>query len=208
MPFIYKAQYKADRQDSHKDDDRIDWWSSLWKKKQWEKMFPYLPYPHHSHTEHVFPYDFDLAYWIYKNTGVLIPKGHLISFSSASRGDGFIGTRFEDFNKISEHTERWDILAKDVSRTELEAMTDRAKSICGQKYFSIGIFLQLFPIKPVELWLGKALKQWYCSPAVHYVSTSKRTKILPIETTMWALKNGYIWMGHLEDLEVENSMIM
>jgi len=114
-------------------------------------------------------------------------------FSSATRGDGFVGTRWADAAHILRHPERWDTYTFNESSHYLKACVERADEIAGQKYFYLGIALDYFlPLGWLGYFTGKGLKQWYCSQAIYYVLTGKRTRISPRRLTRWLLKNGFV----------------
>ena len=114
-------------------------------------------------------------------------------FSSATRGDGFVGTRFAAAGHVLRHPERWDTYAFDEAAHYMRECMERADEIAGQKYFYLGIALDYFlPLGWLGYFTGKGLKQWYCSQAVYYVLTGKRTRISPRRLTRWLLKNGFV----------------
>ena len=155
-------QYKAGK-DGKWLDDAISIWSGLFN---WGT-------PPYSHTE-IQPYDNRC-------------------FSSATRGDGFVGTRWADAAHILRHPERWDTYTFDASAHYLRECVERADEIAGQKYFYLGVALDYFlPFGIAGKIVGRWTKQWYCSQAVYYVLTGKRTRISPRRLTRWLLKNGFI----------------
>jgi hypothetical protein len=120
-------------------------------------------------------------------------------FSSATRGDGFVGTRFADASHILRHPERWDTYSNGLDGPVYDPLHDhtkmraRADFIAGQKYFYLGIALDYFlPLGWLGYFVGKHTKQWYCSQAVYYVLTGKRKRISPRRLTKWLLKNGFV----------------
>ena len=166
MTTIEVYQYLASWDDEESLDDLIALWTKLFN---WNT-------PPHSHSEIK-----------------LRPIGRQPTmFSSTLRG-GAKGTRFADPKDVLKYSERWDCYRKKFTAFEAEEMYKRAVRIAHLKYFKIGLVLDfLTPVGILGAWLGKKLKQWYCSMAVYYVITGKRRRISPRKLTKWMLKNGWV----------------
>lgn len=160
-------QYRADKQDGHWLDDAIACWTRFFNRKT----------PPYSHSE------------------ICFSDGRCFSSTTRSRsGDKkkFIGTRFEDYKVVTRNKERWDIFCLYVtSRVELEMLL-RARKIVGRKYYFTGIFLDFFmPLGLISYLLGRFLNRWYCSQAVNYVRTGRRTRVSPRRLYTWLKKDGW-----------------
>jgi hypothetical protein len=129
----------------------------------------------------------------YSHTEIEFSDG--MCFSSATRGDGFVGTRFAEASHILRHPERWDSYILEHPETLYEpSMREKAMSIAGQKYIYLGIALDYFlPLGWLGYFVGKHTRQWYCSQAVYYVLTGKRKRISPRRLTKWLLRNGFVY---------------
>jgi len=194
---MWNLQYIADKNDGHELDDLIDCYTAIFNRKLWKKYFPDDPYPHHSHSEKVFPYRHRYADWIKKNCNLIIPVGHNICFSSTMR-DGAKGVRFADFDVVTRNKHRWDLYAEELTVTEMDIKFDRACKIVGRPYFVIGLLLDFgLPTGGTGWLVGWVLQQWYCSQACMYVDTSRRIRQSPARRTIWMKQQGYIDLGNL-----------
>lgn len=157
-------QYRADKQDSHWLDDAIAWWTKFFNRGT----------PPHSHSE------------------ICFENGLCFSSATRNRGKRFIGTRFEDYEIVTRNKERWDEYCTYVSsKLELEMLL-RARKIARRKYYFTGIFLDFFmPLGLISYFWGRLLNRWYCSQAVNYVRTGRRTRVSPRRLTRWILKDGW-----------------
>jgi hypothetical protein len=166
MTKIKVLQYRADMQDGHLLDDAISAWTWIFNPKT----------PPYSHSE------------------ICFSDGLCFSSTTRERGTGkkFVGTRFEDFEIVTRHKNRWDVYEKKVTTNQEKIMLVRAKGIGGRRYYFVGIFLDFFlPFGWISAFVGKWLNQWYCSQAVYYCLTGERKRISPRRLTNYLLRSGF-----------------
>jgi len=152
METIRLYQYRADKQDNHKIDDIIAWWTGIWNPGT----------PPYSHSECGF------------NMAILNEPLDWLMFSSTTRGK-WKGVRFAKEEKVLIHPERWDIYECKVEYWRRNEILRRCRSIEGLPYDWPEVILGY--IEPIG-WLHSKNK-WSCSAAVHYVLTGKRIRVSP-----------------------------
>lgn len=183
---IIGCQYRADKQDGHWLDDAIYWWSKRFTREVKEP---------HSHSE--------LLYLLW-TPSVRHPRDYgiegmsLVFSADTRRGDGFVGTRFEEARIVLRNPDRWDFYFKLVREKEAYAMFERSLEIEGKKYAYIAILPHYFlPFGILGNWLCDLFNVWYCSPTVSFTINDWREKdgepknirISPIRLTRWYNQN-------------------
>ena len=163
---IIGCQYRADKQDGHWLDDAIYWWSKRFTKEVKEP---------HSHSEILYLKDLPLVF-----------------SADTRRGDGFVGTRFEEARIVLRNPDRWDLYLKWVKQKEVYAMFERALKIENKRYAYVNIVLHYFlPLGWLGGFIGMMAVIWYCSQTVYYTICGKKIRISPIRLTRWYNKNGW-----------------
>jgi len=107
-----------------------------------------------------------------------------ICFSAANRKDGFIGTRYIDYEILTRNKKRWDIYELWVPADKEERMIGRASRIINKGYDWLGI-IGFFSPKNIQ-----DKNKWYCSECVYYVYNEKNIRISPRRLTRWILRIG------------------